>query len=429
MVQTTGNSHVSVNCSAYNGSVALKYRNSISINNALQSYGWILHRIIRYNDSDDHAVVPDDSTSIETFLGSNLDWNMTSFGRVTDDSVHIEFQAKNSLDSHEKINGVIKLIFRVYETRLRPPYALYYHIENSLSISAELILDAVQVNNRVQRFSPVFLVFSNHSMEDNEDFLEKQAIQENEEDGPLGRLKSTFIQLGSRVSKSNGHVQDIWPSAYIQFPPALWTDKDKKTAQMVRLGSRCVFDKHLKTHSYHFSLPFALYGGRFEQLHDQSMNSHVAAREQIVNLGSPNAPYYIDSNYSAWTFILGLGDPNIIVEPPSEEHDGSAILATFCGVIIICGIIGSVYGIRRIRTRYHRIPEVNTTNDGFIDNIPNDSFVEPYQYEKLVQPPSDDKSRGTYTNEVGRGQSASTIILDRPPDYGSISLRPDEHHY
>ncbi|CAH8573847.1 unnamed protein product [Heterobilharzia americana] len=105
----------------------------------------------------------------------------------------------------------------------------------------------------------------------------------------------------------------------------------------------------------------------------------------------------------SWTFILGLGDPNIIVEPPSEEHDGSAILATFCGVIIICGIIGSVYGIRRIRTRYHRIPEVNTTNDGFIDNIPNDSFVEPYQYEKLVQPPSDDKSRGTYTNEVGRG--------------------------
>lgn len=68
------------------------------------------NQIIRYRDINDETIAPDTGNSTETFLGSNLNWKNTSFKNDSnDDQISIEFEARQSLDSHEKIDGVIKL--------------------------------------------------------------------------------------------------------------------------------------------------------------------------------------------------------------------------------------------------------------------------------------------------------------------------------
>ncbi|CAI2731506.1 unnamed protein product [Schistosoma spindalis] len=302
LIYATEQSGVNVDCSKFSNNIPPNYRNSVSVNNSIQSYGLILHRIIRYRDINDETIAPDTGNSTETFLGSNLNWKNTSFKNDSnDDQISIEFEARQSLDSHEKIDGVIKLNFKVYKTAEPPHKEMYYRIENALSIFIELILDKVEVINSNDNFSPVLLIFSNHSLMDDSYYWNKTTIQRSCEDGPLGKIKSPFIQLGLEVSKDNKLIQSTRPNAYLQFPAAYWIDRQNTHAQLVRLGlARPIDHRYVKQKSYHFSLPYALYGDRFNQIHSQSTENQVAVRELIINLGSPHSKhYYADTNYSS----------------------------------------------------------------------------------------------------------------------------------
>lgn len=68
------------------------------------------NQIIRYRDINDETIAPDTGSQTETFLGSNLNWKSSSFKNDSNnDQISIEFEATQSLDSYEKIDGVIKL--------------------------------------------------------------------------------------------------------------------------------------------------------------------------------------------------------------------------------------------------------------------------------------------------------------------------------
>ncbi|VDP19210.1 unnamed protein product [Schistosoma margrebowiei] len=83
------------------------YQNGCEKQGALQ--GLLILEIIRYSDINDETIAPDTGRQTETFLGSNLNWKNTLFGNDSkDDQISIEFEARQSLDSHEKIDGVIK---------------------------------------------------------------------------------------------------------------------------------------------------------------------------------------------------------------------------------------------------------------------------------------------------------------------------------
>ncbi|CAH8594890.1 uncharacterized protein DC041_0011900 [Schistosoma bovis] len=457
LIHTTGESKVNVDCSKFDDNNTLNYRHSVSVNNSIQSYGLILHRIIRYRDINDETIAPDTGSQTETFLGSNLNWKNSSFKNDSNnDQISIEFEATQSLDSHEKINGVIKLNFKVYKTAEPRHKEMYYRIENALSIFIELILDKVEVINSNDNFSPVLLIFSNHSLMDDSYYWNKTTIQKYCEDGPLGKIKSPFIQLGLEVSKDNKLIQSTWPNAYLQFPAAYWIDRENTQAQLVRLGiARPIDHRYVKPKSYHFSLPFAFYGDRFNQIHSQSTENQVAVRELIINLGSPHSKhYYADTNYSSWIVIAGLGDPDIV--PPNDDDDdddknnsnkNSIISAFICGLLIIIGAISSVSVIRRIQRRhYQRISELNSSRNNNnnsnnneaisshsrimvqeLSSINDNRIVEPYQYEKLISQPNHELIRNNYhtiTNEdnyLPNNNISNVNWVNAPPPYGSIT--------
>lgn len=79
--------------------------------------------------------------------------------------------------------------FKVYKTAEPRHKEMYYRIENALSIFIELILDKVEVINSNDNFSPVLLIFSNHSLMDDSYYWNKTTIQKYCEDGPLGKIK------------------------------------------------------------------------------------------------------------------------------------------------------------------------------------------------------------------------------------------------
>ncbi|CAH8861331.1 unnamed protein product [Trichobilharzia szidati] len=378
LVNAKADSQLNVNCSRLNTSNVLEYRDSVYINNVIQSYGWILHRIMRYNDTDNSGIIPDAvSTSTKTFLGSNLNWTLTRFDSDKE-PVTVEFQAHQSLDSHEKINGAIKLIFQVYHNPMKPIKTLYYEIDNSLTILTELILDQVDVVNEVQRFSPVLLIFSNHSLKDDQDYLEQSAIQVNAEEGPLGRnIQSTFIELGTRKSKSDNHKEWITPNAYLQFPAAFWTNSEETKAQKFLLG-----------------------------------------------LGIPNIVVTEPpSNTSTTSSIVGafLGG-----------------IAIICGIVIgVYSVRRARVRYHRIppSNAIDEVPENINDNNSDGDLNTNGRYVEQYQYEKLVQPlPVVSLNHGENSqsvhlfNPVNHLQT-SALISDVPPAYGSLSFRSDQPNY
>ena len=56
----------------------------------------------------------------------------------------------------------------------------------------------------------------------------------------------------------------------------------------------------IKPKTYHRSLAYAFYGKRFDQIHGQSTENHVAAREQAINIGEAGGKYYTATNYASW---------------------------------------------------------------------------------------------------------------------------------
>ncbi|VDP19212.1 unnamed protein product [Schistosoma margrebowiei] len=83
-----------------------------------------------------------------------------------------------------------RMLFKLYKIMEPQHKDMYYRIENALSISIELILDKVEIINSNDKFSPVLLIFSNHSlMDDSSYYWNKTTIQKHCEDGPLGKIK------------------------------------------------------------------------------------------------------------------------------------------------------------------------------------------------------------------------------------------------
>ncbi|VDO61686.1 unnamed protein product [Schistosoma margrebowiei] len=252
------------------------------------------------------------------------------------------------------------------------------------------------------------------------------------------------------VSKDNKLIQSTWPNAYLQFPAAYWIDRENTQAQLVRLGlARPIDHRYVKPKSYHLSLPFALYGDRFNQIHSQSTENQVAVRELIINLGTPHSKhYYADTNYSSWIIIAGLGDPDII--PPNDDDDdksnsnkNSIISAFICGLLIIIGAISSVSIIRRIQRRhYQRISGLNSNNNNNNNEAINDHspiivqerssindnrIVEPYQYEKLISQPNHELNRNNYhtiineNNYLSNNNISNINWINSPPPYRSVT--------
>ncbi|KER28115.1 hypothetical protein T265_04955 [Opisthorchis viverrini] len=406
-------STVSINCTAYEKNAT--FRNSVKVSAVTASYGLVLYELCDYIDIGDKAELPPD-TDCHNYFGSNLDWELKDAMPNSANEVTVSFIGTKLNDSGDLFlpGGSVKVQFTVYAKDTKPYDAFYYEVAGGLCVEVRIVIDRLKAKNEQTRVAPVLLVFSNQSMEDDDDFVQVSGYSRTMFDGPLGKLPSQYILLDKRVKA--GQMGHDTPPAYIQSVPVSITNPDPVGAshslRLANLAYRKLVKHSSTAKKYSRSLVYAYYGDRFNQVHQGSHEGYVGAREQFVNLGTPKDGFYVASNYSAWTLLLHLGTPDL--QPTGSQNPAVVASLTIVGLAVVAGGAGVAYRRRRqllAQQLVHRVePQfgepVATTVRERMDP------VEPFQRRKMFS---------LFRNRRPGETSTEPLLTDPPPSYDSVS--------
>ncbi|KAF5395138.1 hypothetical protein PHET_07259 [Paragonimus heterotremus] len=403
------NSEVNVNCTNYSKNTT--FRNSVTVTAGFASYGFLLYQLCDYSDVDDIVRVPD-NPDCHRYFGSNLNWKNVFFGNEDFTKWSAIFSGTKLNDSHDTFidDGSVLLKFSVHETDTdKPSPESYFQIAAGLQVEVTISLDRLTTHLPRTRFAPVLFLFSNQSMEDDDDFVQQSALT----DGPLGQTKTVYLILNERVKA--GLVEPGTPPAFIHFSPVSRTQAGSvQPAIHLRdftLGSRIPIRHKGSAHKFSRSLVYAYYGDRFNQIHEVKHENCVGVREQFINLGTRGDGGYVASNYSSWSFVLGIGSPPTA---HSDSHVGAALAYTglFAGTLAASVGLGVYYRRRRQNAQSHiqrfepMVLPVSAAQSSTA------GLVEPFQMRKVRLP---------FGGRGGGTSSTEPLLAAQPPSYDSIS--------
>ncbi|THD20304.1 hypothetical protein D915_008932 [Fasciola hepatica] len=362
-------SAVDVNCSAFGNHTLMN--NSVHVHGHTASYGILFFQACTYVDGDDTAEIPDNN-KCDTYFGANLIWSVSIERHQSIDdsspssvSAHLRGVGNDSRDTFLG-GGSVQLNFTLSVDNSPAPFGMDYTISGGLHIRIDVGFDRVNLRLPRERIAPSWFVFSNQSMEDNEDFEQIHSAANT----PLGTMKSTYLILDKRDHELHtSPADDPTVSAFVLLPPLSYTSEpetvhSKDQLRLASPGPRIPI-KHKRT-AKHFShsLVRAFYGKRFDQTHQGSHAGQVGARKQFINLGSPGDGFYRATNYSAWTMVLGLGSPDI---KPDQKRISSTAIAAVVVATMLVGAAGGLY--------WHRKRAMRTSNVFRLESEPSAALV------------------------------------------------------
>ncbi|KAA3672610.1 uncharacterized protein DEA37_0010493 [Paragonimus westermani] len=371
----------------------------------------ICFQLCDYSDVYDTVQVPDDP-DCHRYFGSNLDWKKIFFGNEDSTKWSAIFSGTKLNDSHDTFldDGSVLVKFSIYETDTdKPSPESYFQVAAGLQVEVTISLDRLTTRLPKTRFVPVLFLFSNQSMEDDDDFVQQSALF----NGPLGQAKTVYVILNERVKA--GLVEPGTPPAFIHFSPASRTHVGSvhpaTDVREVTLGPRIPIRHKGTAHKFSRSLVYAYYGDRFNQIHKAKHTYHVGVREQFVNLGTRGDGGYVASNYSSWSFVLGLGSPPVA---HSESHMGAALTYTglFAGTLAAAVGLGVYYRRRRQNAQLHIQRFEPVILPFSAAQPPTAGLVEPFQMRKVRLP---------FNVRGPGGTSTEPLLSAQPPSYDSIS--------
>ncbi|CAL8069847.1 unnamed protein product [Calicophoron daubneyi] len=413
---------VEVNCTRYVSEDPSLFRQSVTASAVTSSYGVLFYQFYDYPDFADTVDVPTDKTS-PRYLGSNLDWNLKQFEDISDRLV-IRFSGTQLNESRDKFlpGGKIDIRFTIYKKNMTPSDANYYTMQAGINLETRIIIDRLHPQFTQTRVAPVIFLFSDRSMEDDDDFVVKTAYPLNAYTGPFGQLTSTYVILSERNKYPEKHHTRYIPG-FVQFPPVACVEEHcvKTSLVSARLGAR-VYLKHRKTaKKYSHTLAYAYYGDKFDQVHNRTHQGFVGLRVQYVNLGSPKDGFYGRTHYLSWTFVTGLGEPRFQTFFKGSVAAGVIIPLIFCVTLATGFLCWRRHGYPRFwsKGRSVRLEEqavhLSTTED-------EKSIVESSQMPKLNFEP-----RAPPTLPDSPSTSRDPLVTFDPPSYGSIVSLTAEH--
>ncbi|XP_040567221.1 glycosylated lysosomal membrane protein A [Lepeophtheirus salmonis] len=191
------------------------------------------------------------------------------------------------------------------------------HLAHSYrTCEVDVQLDGIQTGSNFTngRFSILMLVDSSSS---EGSFSRRQTESLNDEHTP--GIFETNELIFSGMNKSQ--------EAYIQWRPVVYSKHVRGLAD----STRVFMSKGIAVTALHkyFNLTslYAIYGNRIDQF---------LARRYLVSFGAPNDGFYNKTQYNAWTFTLGHG------EPIDGNLSRNVIIAsTFLGIIVVISIMVS----------------------------------------------------------------------------------------
>lgn len=313
--------HLVVNWTKFLSPNNTDFQHSISLASDGNAYGVIFYEFCAYEDINDEACI----TSMEMHevcqhqLSKNLQWIIIK-QEFDDQHFNITYMANASNDANDEFlpGGSISVSLLVTKEDNFGPERPALYVRGGYGIRFEIVLDRLKAEAKT-RFVPILIAFTNGSLLLDEDFVD--AKQPSLEDG----LSSTTVYLARRKKLGNRfdrganqlHEKETKPG-YLQWKDVAYAQPSKETNSQRRVSmiQRELVRKHMAS-KYHWSLPYALFGDRFDQSHKADETTKVGLRLQAVTLGTPGDGFYISTNYTSWSGVLSFGEPQSV---PSDDH-------------------------------------------------------------------------------------------------------------
>ncbi|VDD79392.1 unnamed protein product [Mesocestoides corti] len=155
------------------------------------------------------------------------------------------------------------------------------------------------------------LIFTNESIHPDQKFLQEDWLDLSIEAEP-GNFLATAVSLNKRDVPLPGDKTDM-PPAYLFWRDVCFVEREDlwKAGRRVSAFQSTVSRHHKDTAHINRSLPQAVFGFKRFNIHVQS-NKTVGVMEEWFGFGSPGDGFYAKTNYTEWTFVMALGNPQFV---------------------------------------------------------------------------------------------------------------------
>uniref|UniRef100_A0A0X3PLV3 Lysosomal transcription factor, NCU-G1 n=1 Tax=Schistocephalus solidus TaxID=70667 RepID=A0A0X3PLV3_SCHSO len=305
MVEAANSKEIQVNWTRFLNRTTSLFHESIILDSKINSYGIILNEICTFSDINDDAEITELQVQKEClhFLGKNLLWSHT----VTRSARAITFlyMANHSLESKDNFGKYGKIILNI--TIPKNVDGLQGKEDFSLvpgrGISLELTANNLLLEERT-RIAPILLAFAEQPLDYDENFESSLEIDHTGQE----TLMNLFLAKRRKVqSYGYGGMSDllrVWQSedrtpAFIQWRTTCQVENSSSSSasRQVHMGPQLrVMKSYAKKYSH--SLPYALYGDRFNQ--QQQQQNPIGLRLQAIVFGTPKDGFYMRTGYVSW---------------------------------------------------------------------------------------------------------------------------------
>ena len=312
--KTSSNAKISIN---YTDLLSGNYQDSINFNEEpIESAGYAFPIIYDFNDengdADMNTKIPQNSSYWKTYLTSDLIWS--NFTAKTGNVIGV-FEGKTD----PKVNGSFKFVVKYLGSEKRDE-DLPHLLLTQDAFAVDFIIDSVECKFKDSKFGlgVYFLSKKNQISMTSERNLDDEYTP--------GTFKLFNVKVADKATNATTNFFQWKPIFYLEDPRTL--EKSTITFQYKVVDN--------------LEVPVGIASAFF----DNSTKAHAMNISFGIEGNEKDGYYYIQSNYSVWTFSAGFG------AAPSEKMSPVVTLVIFIGfgvpaLVIFVGLIVMV--VRKIR--------------------------------------------------------------------------------
>ncbi|KAL2739742.1 glycosylated lysosomal membrane protein-like, partial [Vespula maculifrons] len=295
--------------------------------------GFILNKIIEFNDVNDTAMINlDNVANINFLMPEFFRWSRKSFS-MFGDSFGLDMEGNSYKDTAMNIirYGSIKLSLRGYyfmDHTDTIPHML--HTENAMLV--DLILDNIQTNETFSssRFAIELIIVGGGNPD-------KMVIIDPKKNLDDEHTPGIFEMIEVRIPSFDKTDEIGNNGAYLQWRPVSYGSEKRDIAGSTEIVQ--YRPSKVNHHAIENSMLYCYYGRESKDILVQTL---------LISIGSKGDGFYKNTHYTTWTFIIGYGIP------PDEQFSYLVIMIISIGLglpLIIMFLAGLYMCIRNMSKR------------------------------------------------------------------------------
>lgn len=300
----------------------------------------LFNRLFQYVDKDDTADMDDYRQSNSSWFDS-YDLSAASWQDLTFDNVSHTVTYTTNNDSHSILpllaNGSLSFKFHVFADRgygSELPHLGY----NENTTHVDVVLDRLRSNDSQSRFAVELVLVAGGTLAGEMSMSQQDTLDDEHSPG-------SFHSVDWLVKTPGGSS-----GAFFSWKPTCYTTRSRKVGSSVRVRDYGLHHVDSEESVNSSGLALAFFG---------SLDNRTHVRASNVSFGGPkDKQYYNVTQYSAWTFAVGLGAPLT----DSFSLLLIVVFAVCVGILLLVIVASFVYIVlRRLCGRHRGYAEISSS--------------------------------------------------------------------